>query len=606
MKICKITINGFGKLKNKTFETNDSFNSFILNNGEGKSTLFNFILAMFYGVGRNSLKDLRGLYIPWNEKNASGSIEFIYDKINYRLDRTFAKSQKNDEAHLYNVDSGKEININNNEFGNYFFNMDEDAFKSTLFITNKDIVVNSSTNLNNMLVNTINTGDAAISFEYANNKLSEFAKIVDVNNRYSKAFQLLKEKDELIKQYETISYENKKTLDLNNENEKLKNQKLDLENKKNLFNDIKKYNDDKKQYNDYQHYLNLKNQYDSLNAESVDENDYDEMIESVKSINSKSEKKIPFIYLILSFVLIIIGLFVKVLAFKVALIILGVLLLGLFVVLLNKVKQYNKKLQEEKENYNAKYGGVKSEDAAILYINNLKDKSLSKKNSNNEINKLYMDFLQTHNINDLIKYSNFTIIGEYECVKDVDVQLRLLHDEIHEIDNNISKNEGILSTIDNASKLAELKAKIDDYNEILSNYKKQKEAYIIAKELINDSKEEVFNNFTPQLKKNLSLVLNELSGGKFKDIIIDSELNIKLDEGSNLFAIDYYSQGYKDLVYLALRIAIIKMATKEGLPIFLDDPFVNLDIINKKRLMDYFIKLANQNQIFYFSCTNID
>ena len=606
MKICKITINGFGKLKNKTFETNDSFNSFILNNGEGKSTLFNFILAMFYGVGRNSLKDLRGLYIPWNEKNASGSIEFIYDKINYRLDRTFAKSQKNDEAHLYNVDSGKEININNNEFGNYFFNMDEDAFKSTLFITNKDIVVNSSTNLNNMLVNTINTGDAAISFEYANNKLSEFAKIVDVNNRYSKAFQLLKEKDELIKQYETISYENKKTLDLINENEKLKNQKLDLENKKNLFNDIKKYNDDKKQYNDYQHYLNLKNQYDSLNAESVDENDYDEMIESVKSINSKSEKKIPFIYLILSFVLIIIGLFVKVLAFKVALIILGVLLLGLFVVLLNKVKQYNKKLQEEKENYNAKYGGVKSEDAAILYINNLKDKSLSKKNSNNEINKLYMDFLQTHNINDLIKYSNFIIIGEYECVKDVDVQLRLLHDEIHEIDNNISKNEGILSTIDNASKLAELKAKIDDYNEILSNYKKQKEAYIIAKELINDSKEEVFNNFTPQLKKNLSLVLNELSGGKFKDIIIDSELNIKLDEGSNLFAIDYYSQGYKDLVYLALRIAIIKMATKEGLPIFLDDPFVNLDIINKKRVMDYFIKLANQNQIFYFSCTNID
>lgn len=606
MKICKITINGFGKLKNKTFETNDSFNSFILNNGEGKSTLFNFILAMFYGVGRNSLKDLRGLYIPWNEKNASGSIEFIYDKINYRLDRTFAKSQKNDEAHLYNVDSGKEININNNEFGNYFFNMDEDAFKSTLFITNKDIVVNSSTNLNNMLVNTINTGDAAISFEYANNKLSEFAKIVDVNNRYSKAFQLLKEKDELIKQYETISYENKKTLDLINENEKLKNQKLDLENKKNLFNDIKKYNDDKKQYNDYQHYLNLKNQYDSLNAESVDENDYDEMIESVKSINSKSEKKIPFIYLILSFVLIIIGLFVKVLAFKVALIILGVLLLGLFVVLLNKVKQYNKKLKEEKENYNAKYGGVKSEDAAILYINNLKDKSLSKKNSNNEINKLYMDFLQTHNINDLIKYSNFIIIGEYECVKDVDVQLRLLHDEIHEIDNNISKNEGILSTIDNASKLAELKAKIDDYNEILSNYKKQKEAYIIAKELINDSKEEVFNNFTPQLKKNLSLVLNELSGGKFKDIIIDSELNIKLDEGSNLFAIDYYSQGYKDLVYLALRIAIIKMATKEGLPIFLDDPFVNLDIINKKRVMDYFIKLANQNQIFYFSCTNID
>ena len=217
-----------------------------------------------------------------------------------------------------------------------------------------------------------------------------------------------------------------------------------------------------------------------------------------------------------------------------------------------------------------------------------------------------MDFLEKHNINELLKYSNFVINNEYENIKDEDKQLQLLSNELYEIDNKMSKNEGILSTIDNSSKLAELKSQIDEHNNTLSSFKKQKEAYLIAKQLIDESKEEVFNNFTPGLKKHLSEVLNELSGGKFKDILIDSDLNIMLDEGSNLFALDYYSQGYKDLVYLSLRIAIIKMAIEKSLPIFLDDPFSHLDPNNKKRAMDYFKKLSSNNQIFYFSCTNID
>lgn len=606
MKICKITINSFGKLKEKTYTLNGTFNSFILNNGEGKSTLFNFILAMFYGVGKNSLKELRGLYMPWNEKSASGSIEFIYDKINYRLDRTFAKTQKNDEAHLYNIDTGKEISIPNNEFGKYFFNLDIYTFKSTLFITDKDIIVNASTNLNNMLVNTINTGDAAISFEQANNRLSEYAKVVDASNRHSKAFQLLKEKDDLTKAYDSLGCENQKAINLLSDNKLLEKRKEEIEDKQKFYKKVKQYNNDKKLYNDYLHYMNLKSKIENNNNEKDDEENYDALIENVRLVNSKPEKKTPYITLVLPGILLIISFLIENLPIKIILIILGFLSALLFVLLFNNVKKFNEKLRKEKEEYNTSFGGVKTEDAAILYINNLKEKSLSKKNSNSELDKLYMDFLEKHNVNELLKYSAFVINNEYENIKDEDKQLQLLSNELYEIDNKMSKNEGILSTIDNSSKLAELKSRIDEHNNTLSSFKKQKEAYLIAKQLIDESKEEVFNNFTPGLKKHLSEVLNELSGGKFKDILIDSELNIKLDEGSNLFALDYYSQGYKDLVYLSLRIAIIKMAIEKSLPIFLDDPFAHLDPNNKKRAMDYLKKLSSNNQIFYFSCTNID
>jgi len=151
-----------------------------------------------------------------------------------------------------------------------------------------------------------------------------------------------------------------------------------------------------------------------------------------------------------------------------------------------------------------------------------------------------------------------------------------------------------------------LKSKIDVLNETLIKYRKYKEAFLLSKSLILESKEEVFNNFTPQLRKHLSEVLEKLSNGKFVDILIDSELNINLDEGKNLHSIDFYSQGYKDLVYLALRIAIIKMALNKSLPIFLDDPLVNLDKKNKANVINYLNDLSKENQIFYFSCTNID
>ena len=119
------------------------------------------------------------------------------------------------------------------------------------------------------------------------------------------------------------------------------------------------------------------------------------------------------------------------------------------------------------------------------------------------------------------------------------------------------------------------------------------------------SKEEVYNNFSPSLRKNLSEVLFKISNGKFKDLIIDTELNISLDEGNNLRQLNYYSCGYKDLVYIALRIAIIKMALEDDcLPIFLDDPFVNLDNNNYQYVMDYLKELSEKHQIFYFSCIN--
>ena len=53
MKIKKLKINGFGKLKDKDIELKEGINIIYGKNEAGKSTLLKFITGMFYGVSKN-------------------------------------------------------------------------------------------------------------------------------------------------------------------------------------------------------------------------------------------------------------------------------------------------------------------------------------------------------------------------------------------------------------------------------------------------------------------------------------------------------------------------------------------------------------------------
>ena len=53
MKINKVKINSYGKLKNKEINLEDNLNIIYGKNESGKSTLLKFILNIFYGASRN-------------------------------------------------------------------------------------------------------------------------------------------------------------------------------------------------------------------------------------------------------------------------------------------------------------------------------------------------------------------------------------------------------------------------------------------------------------------------------------------------------------------------------------------------------------------------
>ena len=75
MKINKIKINSYGKLKNKEINLENNLNIIYGENESGKSTLLKFILNIFYGASRNKKgRDISDFekYKPWDSEEYSG------------------------------------------------------------------------------------------------------------------------------------------------------------------------------------------------------------------------------------------------------------------------------------------------------------------------------------------------------------------------------------------------------------------------------------------------------------------------------------------------------------------------------------------------------
>ena len=95
MKINKIKINAFGKIKNKEINLENKINLIQGKNEAGKSTLIKFILNSFYGISKNKKgKEYSDFekYTPWFGEEFSGKIEYELDnKEKYEIFRDFKK-----------------------------------------------------------------------------------------------------------------------------------------------------------------------------------------------------------------------------------------------------------------------------------------------------------------------------------------------------------------------------------------------------------------------------------------------------------------------------------------------------------------------------------
>ena len=256
MKINKIIINSYGKLKDREIELKDGINIIYGQNETGKSTLINFIINSFYGISKNKKgKEISDYdkYKPWIGEEFSGKLEYeLDDKSKFEVFRDFNK--KNPKIFNENMeDISKDFNIDKSKGNEFFYEqtkIDEELFLSTLAINQNEVKLeNQAQNfLIQKIANLAQTGDDSTSFKRVIERINrrqldeigtERSREKPINIIYRNLKDLQDEKDRLEK-YRNFKYE------FEEEENYLSDEICKLENESNFLKEIKLLNENEK------------------------------------------------------------------------------------------------------------------------------------------------------------------------------------------------------------------------------------------------------------------------------------------------------------------------------------------------------------------------
>lgn len=175
MKLIACHIENFGKLSNLSVEFSDGINVINESNAWGKSTLAAFLKVMFYGLDAKkdpkAFDKERNVYRPWQGGVFGGEVDFEVDGKTYRISRSFGRTEKNDEFHLYDLTTNLESEDYSSDIGLEIFELDSASFKRSIYIAQNDCASSTSDSINAKLGNLAENTDDINNFETASSRM---------------------------------------------------------------------------------------------------------------------------------------------------------------------------------------------------------------------------------------------------------------------------------------------------------------------------------------------------------------------------------------------------------------------------------------------------
>jgi len=622
LKINKLKINSYGKLKEKELSFKDNINIIYGKNEAGKSTLLNFITNCFYGISKNKngkeISDFEK-YKPWVGEEFSGKLEYELDnKEKIKIFRDFKK--KNPKIFNDNMeDISKEFNIDKNKGNEFFYeqtNVDEELFLSTIIVNQQEVKLEKQEQniLIQKIANLVGTGEDNVSFKRAidridRRKLDEIGtersrekpiniisknikELEDEKNRLEKyeniKYEIEENKNNLIKEIENLENENKflKEIKLLNENEKIENEKINF--KINLKNE----NNEK---------INLiKNK---INERNLNDKNISEKNKKINIEKNKLNKKIFIIFLIIILINILQFILIKNKYFNFIFLLTVPTALIFLLFLKNKLNNKEKNIKNNSEKINLEINNLNYE-INLLEKNNIELENEIDKLKNNfnfkinlekeKIKNNYLNKIEKNKINELINLENINLE-----IQKIENELNNKKIKLHSLD---LEHKNIEPQLENLSKIEE---ELVNNKEKMVNLQKSEKSMNLAKEILIKSNEKMKNSVTPKFTEELSRTISEITEGKYNNVRLNDEngLVIELENGDYIPA-SRLSVGTIEQLYLSLRLAMVEELSNEKMPIILDEAFAYYDEERLKNILIYIAERFKEHQVIILTCTN--
>ncbi len=197
MKINKLVISSFGKLKDIGITLDERVTVVTGKNEAGKSSIASFIKYMLYGFSGSRSKDLseneKLKYMPWEGDSCSGELYFTgADGKSYSaIRKTSVKSQSG-------VFDGDGIPTEILSAGEHFLGVSENCYKKTAFIGESNVGFSDAGELDEAIRNIVYSADEGVDSAKALKKLDTLRKYyLTKNGKGGEIYDLTKQIDEL-------------------------------------------------------------------------------------------------------------------------------------------------------------------------------------------------------------------------------------------------------------------------------------------------------------------------------------------------------------------------------------------------------------------------
>lgn len=595
MKIDDFKINNYGKIENSEVFLQNGINLIKGYNEAGKSTILSFLNSMLYGIDKTKKGNISEYdkYLPWLSTNFSGSMNYRLDNGNtYYVFRDFKKktpiildSNRNDITANFKQNK-KGIDFLEEQIG-----VDKKTFQNTSISYQKLVVLDdkNKAEMSGKLANLISTGEENYSYDDIIKKLNT-KQLEEIGSSRTKKRPINNIEERILK----LEQERREVLNIKDKKERMTEEREETQKKfatigyiKQMITEIKenflKKETEKKIYTEiYNRIEKKKEEIEEKKKERIDVITKEKVFDRIK-----------WMYLILTLIAIPAAYF-----YIYSLIVYFLVLIFIYIIAKNNSDKRMADLEEKNRAVEKELNILRKDviqDERVIQkekkefeerFENVKKQMFQK--YKNFVNREYLERILKKDIEGVFKEAS-EIEKEYETTM---YRLSQINAERNVVESTSGK---LAEIVEELEELKQEREKLLNYNDTIE----------IAKEVLKESYDELKNNVGPEFDKKLSYIVQKITNGKYDDVYIDINHNIKMKtEHGEYVNLERFSTGTIEQVNLALRLAYIDTISKESLSIILDEAFAFYDDERLANIMRFLSQEYINRQVIIFTCSN--
>ena len=271
---------------------------------------------------------------------------------------------------------------------------------------------------------------------------------------------------------------------------------------------------------------------------------------------------------------------------------------------LEKAETEYRAYRDELVRFLEKYG-YKPEQDIYAQLNDIREVTDDYLNAAKAQQKALSDLQQFESDNDVTVLSAVELDEDLPSLEAINEKILQLTEDMEKVKNTIvGYNKTLEDLQESYDEWEESRIKLEELKDLQATEQKKYNDVRMAKTKLALAKEAMTAKYAAPILQAFSRYYEMISGDTADAFHVDANTTVTVDELGKQRDVNTMSSGYKDLIGICLRIALVDAMYQAESPILImDDPFTNLDDAKVQAGKGFLEAVADKYQVIYLTCS---